>query len=252
VGTLLSIQNLSVWYGDKQALFSLSFDIPKNSITAFIGPSGCGKTTMLRSINRLGDLIRGYRLEGRILLDGRDIYEGSSPKTVKALRKGIGMVFQSPNPLPTTIMKNLAFPLKEHYQLSKAEINSRAVDKLKLCGLYDEVEDRLHKSALKLSGGQQQRLCIARALMLEPDIILFDEPCSALDPISTFRIEEVLQALKQRYTIVMVTHNLEQARRIADQTVFFYLGRIIESGLTEKLFFDPETEMLGNYISGRR
>ena len=249
--TIINAENINVWYGSNQVLFNVSIEIPENSITALIGPSGCGKTTFLRSINRLNDIVPGFRLSGRMSLEGRDVYEDSSAASVQSLRKGIGMVFQQPNPLPTTILKNLVLPLKEHNKMSKQEYADAAVAKLKLSGLYDEVSERMNKSALRLSGGQQQRLCIARALMLEPRIILFDEPCSALDPISTMRIEEVLQELKEHYTIVMVTHNLEQARRIADKTVFFYLGEIIEAGPTLKLFAKPETDLLEKYISGR-
>lgn len=249
--TIISAENINVWYGSNQVLFDVSIEVPEDSITALIGPSGCGKTTFLRSINRLNDLVQSFRLMGKMTLDGCDIYENNDAASVQALRKGIGMVFQQPNPLPTTIMKNLILPLKEHHKLKKADYADAAIGKLKLSGLYEEVAERLNKSALRLSGGQQQRLCIARALMLEPQIILFDEPCSALDPISTMRIEDVLQDLKKRYTIVMVTHNLEQARRIADQTIFFYLGEVIEAGPTMKLFSKPETDLLEKYISGR-
>lgn len=249
---IITIENLNAWYGGKQVLHSIELDIPKNSITAFIGPSGCGKTTLLRSLNRLNDLIPSYTVTGCVTVEGRDIYGSNDRKEVQRLRKGIGMVFQQPNPLPTTVMKNMAIPMREHYKMSKEEIQQHALEKLKISNLYDEISDRLHKSALLLSGGQQQRLCIARSLMLEPKIILFDEPCSALDPISSFHIEEVLQELKKSYTIVIVTHNLEQARRIADQTIFFYLGKVIENGPTNKLFSNPETELLSNYITGRR
>ena len=249
--TIISAENINVWYGSNQVLFDVNIEVPENSITALIGPSGCGKTTFLRSINRLNDIVPGFKLTGRMALDGCDIYKGNDAASVQSLRRGIGMVFQQPNPLPTTIMKNLVLPIREHHKMTKQEYADAAVDKLKISGLYDEVSERLNKSALRLSGGQQQRLCIARALMLDPAIILFDEPCSALDPISTMRIEDVLQELKTRYTIVMVTHNLEQARRIADKTVFFYLGEIIEAGPTLKLFAKPETELLEKYISGR-
>jgi len=248
---IISISSLNTWYGEKQALYDICLDIPENSITAFIGPSGCGKTTLLKSLNRLNDLIPDFRLSGEISISGKDIYEDNDPGSVRELRKSIGMVFQHPNPLPDTILKNLMLPLSEHYHLSKTALKSKAVEKLKQIGFYEEVSQRLNKSAILLSGGQQQRLCIARALMLEPKIILFDEPCSALDPISTGKIEDVLQELKQYYSIVMVTHNLEQARRIADTTAFFYLGKLIESGPTIKLFSAPETELLNKYITGR-
>ncbi|MDR0490349.1 MAG: phosphate ABC transporter ATP-binding protein [Oscillospiraceae bacterium] len=249
--TIIDIDNVSAWYGGKQALFDISLEIPENSITAFVGPSGCGKTTLLRSLNRLNDLIADFRLSGAVHVGDSDIYANRSKAFVQDLRKGIGMVFQQPNPLPDTVMKNLMLPLKEHYKTSKAELKRKAVDRLKQIGLFDELSDRLNRSALHLSGGQQQRLCIARAMMLEPRIILFDEPCSALDPKSTFRIEDLLQELKQSYTIVMVTHNLEQARRISDRTAFFYLGKLIESGETLKLFSSPETKLLSDYITGR-
>ena len=248
---MISIKNVNAWYGDKQALEDISLDMPENGITAFIGPSGCGKTTLLRSLNRLNDLIPGFRLSGEISIGGKDIYADNNPASIRELRKSIGMVFQHPNPLPDTILKNLMLPLSEHYHISKAELKEKAIEKLRQIGFYKEVAGRLNKSAIQLSGGQQQRLCIARALMLEPGIILFDEPCSALDPISTMKIEDVLQELKQNYTIVMVTHNLEQARRIADTTAFFYLGKMIESGPTIKLFSVPETELLNNYVTGR-
>ena len=248
---IVSIKSLNTWYGEKQALENICLDVPENSITAFIGPSGCGKTTLLRSLNRLNDLIPGFRLSGKISISGKDIYADNDPVSVRELRKSIGMVFQHPNPLPDTIIKNLMLPLSEHYHMSKAALRDKAVEKLKQIGFYEEISDKLNKSAILLSGGQQQRLCIARALMLEPGIVLFDEPCSALDPISTSKIEDVLQELKQHYTIVMVTHNLEQARRIADNTAFFYLGKLIESGPTLRLFSAPETELLNNYITGR-
>ena len=247
----ISLKNVNAWYGDKQVLEDICLDMPENSITAFIGPSGCGKTTLLRSLNRLNDLIPGYRLSGDINIDGKDVYAENDPASIRELRKSIGMVFQNPNPLPDTIMKNLMLPLSEHYRMSKAELRDKAIEKLKRIGFYKEVAERLDKSAIQLSGGQQQRLCIARALMLEPAIILFDEPCSALDPISTIKIEDVLQELKQEYTIVMVTHNLEQARRIADNIAFFYLGKMVESGPAMKLFSMPETELLSNYVTGR-
>ena len=247
----ISILGVDVWYGEKQALEDINLEIPEKGITALIGPSGCGKTTLLRSLNRLNDLIPDFRLSGRISIGGRDIYANNDPALVRDLRKGIGMVFQQPNPLPDTIMKNLMLPIRENYVMKKTEIKEKAVDKLKRIGFYDEISDRLNKSALHLSGGQQQRLCIARALMLEPGILLFDEPCSSLDPVSTYRIEDILQELKQNYTIVIVTHNLEQARRISDRTAFFYLGKLIESGMTNDVFFSPQTRLLSDYITGR-
>jgi len=247
----ISIQGVDVWYGEKQALEDVNLEIPEKGITALIGPSGCGKTTLLRSLNRLNDLIPDFSLSGRISIGGRDIYANNDPALVRELRKGIGMVFQQPNPLPDTIIKNLMLPVRENYVMKKADIKEKAVEKLKRIGFYDEVSGRLNKSALSLSGGQQQRLCIARALMLEPEVILFDEPCSSLDPISTYRIEDILQELKQSYTIVIVTHNLEQARRISDRTAFFYIGKLIESGMTDDIFLSPKTKLLSDYITGR-
>jgi len=248
---IISIRGVDVWYGDKQALEDVNLEIPENGITALIGPSGCGKTTLLRSLNRLNDLIPDFRLSGKICIGDKDIYADNAPAFVRGLRKGIGMVFQQPNPLPDTIMKNLMLPIREHYVTNKADNKEKAIEKLKRIGFYDEISDRLNKSALRLSGGQQQRLCIARALMLEPGIILFDEPCSSLDPISTYRIEDILQELKQSYTMVIVTHNLEQARRISDRTAFFYLGKLIESGKTNEVFLSPQTQLLSDYITGR-
>lgn len=246
----VSIDQVSVWYGMNLALNNINLSIPARSITAFIGPSGCGKTTLLRSINRLNDLIPVFRLEGDIRLDGESIYQSNKKQFVENLRKGIGMVFQQPNPLPDTVIKNMLLPGKEHLSVKESILKERAIEKLKLAGLYEEVKDRLNRNALLLSGGQQQRLCIARAMMLEPRLLLFDEPCSALDPISTMVIEDVLTTLKEKYTIIMVTHNMEQARRIADQTAFFYRGDLIENGDTEELFTNPKTELLTKYLSG--
>jgi len=229
-------------------LQDVSLDIPKNSIYAFIGPSGCGKTTMLKSINRMNDFVPKFRLTGNITLGERNIYAEKRPEN---LRKEIGMVFQQPNPLPISIMQNMTLPMTEHYRGSQSKFKNLAIEKLKSCTLYDELKDKLNNSALFLSGGQQQRLCIARSLMLEPAVILFDEPCSALDPISTGKIEELVMELKKERTIVIVTHNMEQARRISDYTAFFYQGVIIEAGPTQKLFITPETELLDRYIRGK-
>jgi len=244
----IKVDNVNIWYGDKQVLHDVFLDIPKNSIYAFIGPSGCGKTTMLKSINRMNDFVPKFRLTGKITLGDRDIYAEKKPEN---LRKEIGMVFQQPNPLPVSIMQNMILPMTEHYKGSQSKFKDLAIEKLKLCAIYDELKDKLNKSALFLSGGQQQRLCIARSLMLEPAVILFDEPCSALDPISTGKIEELVIQLKEERTIIIVTHNMEQARRISDYTAFFYEGVIVESGPTEKLFFAPETELLDKYIRGK-
>ena len=247
----ISIKEVSCCYGNNVALKNASIEIPKNSIYAFIGPSGCGKTTMLRSINRLNDLISSFRIEGSIEIDGENIYDLKTSAQVMKLRKSIGMIFQQPNPLPTSIMKNMLLPLREHYWGKRALFREKAIEKLKTAALYDEVADRLGKTALALSGGQQQRLCIARALMLEPDIMLFDEPCSALDPIATFKIEDMLAGLKEECTIIIVTHNMEQARRISDYTAFFYEGEIIEAGKTYDIFSNPQTKLLERYVRGK-
>ncbi len=247
----VSIKNVSCYYGANNALDEVNIEIPKNSIFSFIGPSGCGKTTLLRSINRLNDLIPAFRLIGNIVIDGQDAYSDNSNGYVEKLRRETGMIFQHPNPLPTSIMKNMLLPVKEHYLADRDYFHRLAESKLRLAAIYDEVEHRLHKSALSLSGGQQQRLCIARALMLEPKIMLFDEPCSALDPVATYKIEEMLMEIKNDCTVIIVTHNMEQASRISDQTAFFYEGRVVESGPTSELFCRPKTELLNNYISGK-
>lgn len=249
--TAVSIKDVSCHYGSHTVLDQVNLEIPKNSIYAFIGPSGCGKTTLLRSLNRMNDFVPGFKLTGCVEIGGDDIYADSSPKHVENLRKKVGMIFQQPNPLPTSILKNMYLPVKEHYHGSHDYFYNMAVSKLKLATLYDEVKDRLRKSATFLSGGQQQRLCIARALMLEPQIILFDEPCSALDPISTYKIEELLLDLKENYTIIMVTHNMEQASRISDYTAFFYQGAVVESGTTQQIFSNPREELTQNYLTGR-
>jgi len=249
--TAVKINNFNAYYGKNHALKNISLDIPRNKIYAFIGPSGCGKTTLLRSINRLNDLIPSFWREGGIEVDGNDIYAYRSKKEVENLRMEIGMVFQQPNPLPMTVMQNMLLPLQEHYKEKYSIMVDAAVRRLENTGLYDEVKDRLTKAAMKLSGGQQQRLCIARALMLNPKIILFDEPCSALDPISTFKIEELLLQLKENYTIIMVTHNMGQAKRIADYTAFFYQGEIVENNTTYNLFAFPEMELTQKYVMGK-
>jgi len=244
----IKVYNVNTWYGEKQVLQDVVLDIPKNSVYAFIGPSGCGKTTMLKSINRMNDFVPKFKLTGNILHGEKDIYAEKKPQN---LRKEIGMVFQQPNPLPISIMRNMVMPIAEHYKAPYAQFRDAAIEKLKACALYDELKDKLNQSALFLSGGQQQRLCIARTLMLEPSVILFDEPCSALDPISTGKIEELILKLKEERTIIIVTHNMEQARRISDHTAFFYEGVIIEAGPTVKIFANPETELLDNYIRGK-
>ena len=247
----IKIKDVSSSYGKNVALRNISLDIPKNCIYAFIGPSGCGKTTMLRSINRMNDLVTSYVISGAIEINGENIYDLKTMKEIRSLRKRIGMIFQQPNPLPTSIIKNMLLPIREHYYGNSEHFHRVAVEKLKIAALYDEIGARLKKTALSLSGGQQQRLCIARALMLEPKIMLFDEPCSALDPISTYKIEDMLNDLKKDCTIVIVTHNMEQARRISDYTAFFYQGEIIEAGKTMEIFEEPKTDMLSSYIRGK-
>ena len=247
----IKIKDVSCFYGKNIALKNASLDIPSNSIYSFIGPSGCGKTTLLRSINRLNDLISSFSLTGSIEIEGADIYTYKELRQVQELRKNIGMIFQQPNPLPTSVIKNMIIPIKENYHGNINDFHEKAIEKLKIAALYDEIEARLKKTALSLSGGQQQRLCIARALMLEPKIMLFDEPCSALDPIATFKIEEMLKNLKKEHTIIIVTHNMEQAQRISDYTAFFYQGEIIETGKTFDLFKNPRTELLSKYVMGK-
>lgn len=249
--SFVKISGVNVWYGNNRALEDINLDIPKNSIYALIGPSGCGKTTLLRSINRLNDLLPDFRLSGKIEIDGLDAYASNDNTFVEELRRNIGMVFQHTNPLPMTILQNMILPVKEFYKDNRQKMVEHAIEKLKQVAIYDEVADRLNQTALKLSGGQQQRLCIARALMLEPKLLLMDEPCSALDPISTYKIEEMLLELKKNYTIITVTHNMEQACRIADYTAFFYQGRVIESGETMSLFSMPREELTQNYLTGR-
>ena len=246
----VKITGFNAYYGKNQALKNVNLVIPQNQIYTFIGPSGCGKTTLLRSINRLNDLIPSFRQEGEIEIGSENIYGYKSKKAVENLRMGIGMVFQQPNPLPMTVMKNMLLPVSEHYKEKHSDMVELAIQNLKSVSLYDEVRDRLNKTAIKLSGGQQQRLCIARALMLNPKIILFDEPCSALDPIATAKIEELLLQLKEKYTIVMVTHNMEQARRVADYAAFFYQGELVENNNTYDLFFAPKVELTNKYIRG--
>ena len=251
IDTAIKMTEVSCFYGGNAALKNASLDIPKNSIYSFIGPSGCGKTTLLRSINRMNDLIDSFGLKGSIEINGENIYELKTVKRVKELRKNIGMIFQQPNPLPTSVIKNMLMPIREHYYGKSESFREKAIEKLKIAALYEEIKTRLNKTALSLSGGQQQRLCIARALMLEPQIMLFDEPCSALDPIATFRIEEMLRELKKDRTIIIVTHNMEQAQRLSDYTAFFYQGEIIETGKTYDLFTHPKTELLNKYITGK-
>ena len=246
---ILTVENLSLHYGEKLALENVSFGIPRTRITAFIGPSGCGKSTLLRCINRLNDLIEGVRIEGDLRLEGNSIYDPSVDTT--ELRKKIGMVFQKSNPFPKSIYENIAYGCRIHGISSKQDLDEIVERSLQGAALWDEVKDRLDDSALGLSGGQQQRLCIARAIAVEPEVILLDEPCSALDPIATARIEELMQSLKDQYTMVIVTHNMQQASRVSDYTAFLYLGTLIEYQETDRLFLNPVSKQTEDYITGR-
>ncbi len=241
--------NLDVYYGQKQVLKNVNIAIKANTVTAFIGPSGCGKSTFLRTFNRMNDYVEGFRKEGDIIIDGKDIYQ--KMVRVEELRKKVGMVFQKPNPFPKTIFENVAYGLKIQGIKNKKLIEETVEKSLKQSALWDEVKDDLKKSALSLSGGQQQRLCIARALALEPSILLMDEPASALDPISTSKIEDLIWELKEKYTIVIVTHNMQQAGRISDNTAFFYMGDLVEYDETKTIFTNPKQERTQNYITGR-
>jgi len=244
----IEIKNTDLYYGDFHALKNINLDIPANQITAFIGPSGCGKSTLLKSLNRMNDLVEGCRITGDLLLDGEDIY-GSMD--VNLLRKRVGMVFQKPNPFPMSIYDNIAYGPRTHGIHSKAKLDDIVEKALRDAAIWDEVKDRLKKSALGMSGGQQQRLCIARALAVQPEVLLMDEPTSALDPISTSRIEDLAVELKKNYTIVMVTHNMQQAARISDKTAFFLLGEVIEYDDTLTLFSMPKNKKTEEYITGR-
>ena len=244
----ITIENMNLFYGEYQALKNISLNIPAREITAFIGPSGCGKSTLLKSLNRMNDLVQGCRIEGRLLLDGADIY-GSMD--VNRLRKRVGMVFQKPNPFPMSIYDNIAYGPRTHGIKSKGQLDDIVEQSLQKAAIWKEVKDRLKKSALGLSGGQQQRLCIARALAVEPEVLLMDEPTSALDPISTSRVEDLVLELKENYTIVMVTHNMQQALRVADKTAFFLLGELVEFGGTEEIFSVPQDKRTEDYITGR-
>lgn len=243
-----SIKDMNLFYGDFQALKNINLDIDSNEITAFIGPSGCGKSTLLKSLNRMNDLVEGCRITGNILLDQEDIYGNVD---INHLRKRVGMVFQKPNPFPMSVYDNIAFGPRTHGIRSKIQLDEIVEKSLRDAAIWDEVKDRLKKSALGLSGGQQQRLCIARALAVQPEVILMDEPTSALDPISTSKIEDLVFDLKKDYTIVIVTHNMQQATRISDKTVFFLLGEVVESGVTEELFAMPKDKRTEDYITGR-
>lgn len=246
---MINTENVNFYYGDYHALKDISMDIEANTATAFIGPSGCGKSTFLRLFNRMNDLIEGTRLTGKCYVNGQDIYDKSVE--VDELRKNIGMVFQKPNPFPKTIFENVAYGLRVNGMNNKKFIEQRVEESLRSTALWDEVKDKLKKSAFELSGGQQQRLCIARALAVSPSILLMDEPTSALDPISTSKIEDLIFKLKEDYTIVIVTHNMQQAARVSDNTGFFMLGELVEYSDTKKLFTNPEEEDTQNYITGR-
>ena len=245
----LQAKDVKVWYGDFMAIKGISMDIKPNKVTAFIGPSGCGKSTFLRLFNRMNDYVDGFKMDGEINIDGSNINDKDI--NVELLRKQVGMVFQKPNPFPKSIFENVAYGLKIQGLKDKAFLEERVESSLKQVALWEEVKNDLNKSALALSGGQQQRLCIARTLAVEPSIILMDEPTSALDPISTAKIEELIYKLKDKYTIVIVTHNMQQASRISDNTAFFYLGELIEYDKTNKIFTNPEKEQTENYITGR-
>ena len=244
----MDIRQLNLYYGSFQALKNISLQIEEKQITAFIGPSGCGKSTLLKTLNRMNDLVEGFKIEGQVLLDGEDIYQGMD---TAVLRKRVGMVFQKPNPFPMSIYDNIAFGPRTHGIRSKARLDDIVEKSLRNAAIWEELKDRLKKNALGLSGGQQQRLCIARALAVEPEVLLMDEPTSALDPISTSKIEDLALQLRQKYTIVMVTHNMQQAARISDRTAFFLLGEIIEYDETEKLFSIPKDKRTEDYITGR-
>jgi len=245
----ITAENLNFYYGDSQALFDLNIRIPERQVTALIGPSGCGKSTFLRTLNRMNDIIDGTRIEGKIMIDGHDIYGNNTD--VVLLRKRVGMIFQKSNPFPKSIFENIAFGPRIHGTKDKRKLHEIVEKSLTSAALWDEVKDRLNESALGLSGGQQQRLCIARALAVEPEIVLMDEPASALDPKSTARVEDLILQLKQDYTIVIVTHNMQQASRVSDITAFFFEGKLIEVGETTQIFTKPNLKQTEDYISGK-
>ena len=246
---IITVEGLDLWYGSTQALHHVSMDIPEKSITALIGPSGCGKSTFLKTLDRMNDLVPGVRIEGTVRYDGKDIF--AADVDVNELRRQVGMVFQKPNPFPMSIYDNVVYGPRTHGVRNRAKLDEIVEQSLRSAAIWDEVKDRLRKNALGLSGGQQQRLCIARALAVEPRVLLMDEPTSALDPISTSKIEELAMELKKRYTIVIVTHNMQQALRISDRTAFFLLGELIEYDDTEKMFSTPSQKKTEDYITGR-
>ncbi len=249
MSNIITVKDMCLWYGDHQALNDVSIEIPEKSITAFIGPSGCGKSTFLKTLNRMNDLIPGVKINGDIRYEGTDIF--SREVDVNNLRKEIGMVFQKPNPFPMSIYDNVAYGPRTHGITNKVQLDEIVEQALRDAAIWDEVKDRLKKNALGMSGGQQQRLCIARALAVQPKILLMDEPTSALDPISTSRIEELVMELKEKYTIVMVTHNMQQAVRVSDYTAFFLLGELVEFGKTDEIFSQPKDQRTEDYITGR-
>ena len=245
----ISVENLNLHYGENHALKDVNMEIADHAITAFIGPSGCGKSTFLRCLNRMNDLVDGCRVDGKVILDGEDIYDKRVDTTL--LRKKVGMVFQQPNPFPMSIYDNIAYGPRLHGIKNKKELDEIVERSLQGAAIFEEVKDRLHKSALGLSGGQQQRLCIARALAVSPEVLLMDEPTSALDPISTLKIEELMETLKKKYTVVIVTHNMQQAARVSDDTAFFLVGEVIEKNATSEIFARPQDKRTEDYITGR-
>lgn len=245
----ISVENLNLHYGENHALKDVNMEIADHAITAFIGPSGCGKSTFLRCLNRMNDLVDGCRVEGKVILDGEDIYDKRVDTTL--LRKKVGMVFQQPNPFPMSIYDNIAYGPRLHGIKNKKELDEIVERSLQGAAIFEEVKDRLHKSALGLSGGQQQRLCIARALAVSPEVLLMDEPTSALDPISTLKIEELMETLKKKYTVVIITHNMQQAARVSDDTAFFLVGEVIEKNATSEIFARPQDKRTEDYITGR-
>ena len=245
----ISVKDLNLYYGSNHALKNVNMEIADHAITAFIGPSGCGKSTFLRCLNRMNDLVDGCRVEGKVILDGEDIYDKRVDTTL--LRKKVGMVFQQPNPFPMSIYDNIAYGPRLHGIKNKKELDEIVERSLQGAAIFEEVKDRLHKSALGLSGGQQQRLCIARALAVSPEVLLMDEPTSALDPISTLKIEELMETLKKKYTVVIVTHNMQQAARVSDDTAFFLVGEVVEKNATSEIFARPRDKRTEDYITGR-
>ena len=245
----VKVENLNLYYGENHALKDVSMDIQENAVTAFIGPSGCGKSTFLKTLNRMNDLVDGVRIDGKVLLDGEDISEPGVDTTI--LRKKVGMVFQQPNPFPMSIYDNIAYGPRVHGIRDKKRLDQIVEESLHGAAIFDEVKDRLKKSAMGLSGGQQQRICIARALAVQPEVLLMDEPTSALDPISTAKIEELMEDLKKKYTVIVVTHNMQQATRVSDQTAFFLVGEMVEFGDTKQIFSYPQDKRTEDYITGR-